>query len=108
MKRYFLVFDVSSADVRGEHAHRSCQQFLVCVKGQVAVAADDGHERAEFLLDRPNLGLHIPAMVWGLQYHYSEDAVLLVFASEEYDPADCIRNYDEFLRLVENEPDSSP
>lgn len=96
-QRYFLVFDVPSAEVRGEHAHYKCHQFLICAKGQVAVVADDGERREEFRLDSPEIGVHLPPMVWGVQYRYSPDAVLLVFASEAYDPADYIRNYDDFL-----------
>lgn len=99
VKRYFLVFDVPSAETRGEHAHRECHQFLVCVRGSCSVVADDGMQREEFLLDRPHLGLHLPPMVWGVQYKYSSDAVLLVFASHYYDAADYIRNYGEFLQL---------
>ena len=100
VKRYFLVYDVPSAHVRGEHAHRRCRQFLVCVKGSVSVIVDDGRAREEIVLDRPDLGLHIPPLVWGVQYRYSADGVLLVFASELYDPADYIRRYDEFLALA--------
>ncbi len=99
-KRYFLVFDVPSREIRGEHAHRQCHQFLICVRGTCSVVADDGHNRQEFLLDRPNLGLYLPAMTWGTQYKYSNDAVLLVFASDYYDAADYIRNHDEFMALV--------
>ena len=101
-KRYFLVFDVPTAETRGEHAHLACQQFLVAVKGSVSVVADDGEHREEFLLDRPDLGLHLPAMTWATQYRYSRDAVLLVFASEHYDPADYIRDYASFLRQLRN------
>lgn len=96
-KRYFMVFDVPSVETRGEHAHRECHQFLICVRGSVSVVADDGAIRREFTLDRPDLGLHLPPMVWGIQYKYSPDALLLVFASHYYDANDYIRNYDEFL-----------
>lgn len=99
-RRYFTVFDVPGVEVRGEHAHRECHQFLVCVKGSVSVVADNGAHREEYVLNRPEMGLHIPPMVWGVQYRYSPDAVLLVFASHYYDPADYIRNYDEFLSVV--------
>jgi acetyltransferase-like isoleucine patch superfamily enzyme/dTDP-4-dehydrorhamnose 3,5-epimerase-like enzyme len=100
VKRYFLVYDVPSAETRGEHAHHTCHQFLVCVRGTCAVVADDGLRRQEFKLDRPDLGVHLPPLVWGIQYKYSADAVLLVFASEHYEAADYVRDYDEFLRLV--------
>lgn len=99
-KRYFLVFNVPSAKTRGEHAHHRCEQFLVCVKGSCAVVADDGTSREEFELNGPNLGLYLPPMTWGIQYKYSSDAVLLVFASHEYDASDYIRDYDEFIALV--------
>ncbi|MFO0678092.1 MAG: WxcM-like domain-containing protein [Polyangiaceae bacterium] len=99
-KRYFLVYDVPSADVRGEHAHRVCEQFLLCVKGSVAVVADDGRNREEMLLDNPGVGLYLPPMVWGTQYKYSSDAVLLVFASHAYDSADYVRDYDTFVAEV--------
>ena len=101
-KRYFLVFGVPTAETRGEHAHLVCQQFLVAVKGSVSVVADDGEHREEFLLDRPDLGLHLPAMTWATQYRYSQDAVLLVFASDSYDPADYIRDYESFLSRLRN------
>ena len=99
-KRYFMVFDVPSVETRGEHAHRECHQFLICVSGQVSVVADDGRTRREFLLDRPDIGLHLPPLTWGIQYKYSEDAVLLVFASHYYDNADYIRDYEEFRKIV--------
>ena len=102
-KRYFLVFDVPSKETRGEHAHKACHQFLVCVSGSCAVMADDGVNRTELLLDAPNIGLYLPPMVWGVQYKYSEDAVLLVFASHHYDREDYIRNYSEYLDVLKQQ-----
>ena len=99
-KRYSLVFDVPSVETRGEHAHKACHQFLVCVRGSVNVVADDGRGRQEYVLDRPEKGLHLPPMVWGIQYKYSPDAVRLVFASHYYDADDYIRDYEEFLALA--------
>lgn len=99
-KRYFLVFQVPSEETRGEHAHRQCKQFLICVKGRCSIVADDGKSRQEFLLDRPDIGLYLPPMTWGIQYLYSADATLLVFASEYYEKSDYIRDYAEFLELT--------
>jgi len=70
----------------------------VCTSGRCAVIIDDGHQRAEIALDKPTIGLHIPPGVWGIQYKYSREAVLLVFASDHYNPDDYIRDYNEFLR----------
>jgi len=98
--RYFLVYDVPSTEIRGEHAHRICHQFLIAVHGSLSVVVDDGQRRDEFLLDRPTKGLHLAPLTWGIQYKYSKDAVLLVFASHAYDPEDYIRDYDEFLEVI--------
>ncbi|SMC23444.1 Acetyltransferase (isoleucine patch superfamily) [Andreprevotia lacus DSM 23236] len=98
--RYFMVFAVPSKDVRGEHAHKACEQFLICVRGSVRVVADDGKARQEFVLDGPQRGLYLPAMTWASQYAYSADAVLLVFASHAYDADDYIRDYATFLAQV--------
>lgn len=99
-KRYFLVFGVPNAEIRGEHAHRECKQFLICTHGRCSVLADDGHQREEFLLDDPSIGLYLPPLTWGVQYKYSPDAVLLVFASHFYDSAEYIRSYQEFQTLT--------
>lgn len=101
-KRYFMVFDVPSKETRGEHAHRTCHQFLICLKGSCSVLADDGVNRTEVLLDSLDKGLYLPPMVWGIQYKYTQDATLLVFASEYYDADDYIRSYSEFIRLVKS------
>lgn len=100
-QRYFLVFDVPSKEIRGEHAHRQCHQFLVCIKGSCSVVVDDGRNRVEVLLNHPNLGLHVPPMIWATEYKYSLDAVLLVFASDIYKAEDYIRDYDLFLKEAE-------
>jgi UDP-2-acetamido-3-amino-2,3-dideoxy-glucuronate N-acetyltransferase len=96
-QRCFMVSDVPSKELRGEHAHRECEQLLICVSGSVNVLCDDGEHRQEFTLDTPELGLHIGPMVWGTQYRYSKDSVLLVLASLPYDPNDYIRDYETFL-----------
>jgi UDP-2-acetamido-3-amino-2,3-dideoxy-glucuronate N-acetyltransferase len=95
--RFFAVFDVPSQDVRGEHAHRSCEQVLVCLRGSVSCIVDDGKTREQFTLDSARVGLYMPAMTWGTQFRYSPDAVLGVFASHPYDSEDYIRDYDAFL-----------
>lgn len=98
-KRFFSVFNVPEADIRGEHAHYSCHQFLLCVKGSVIATVDNGKSKRIVKLDKPNIGVYMPPMIWGIQSQYSPDAVLLVFTSDAYDPDDYIRNYDEFLKL---------
>lgn len=101
-ERYFIVYDVPTAETRGEHAHRTCHQFLLAVKGSLQVVAFDGVNREEFALSDSTVGLYLPPMTWGIQYRYSSDAVLMVFASHHYDAGDYVRNYDDFVRLVED------
>ena len=98
-QRFFSVFDVPSARVRGEHAHRVCHQVLVCLRGSVSVVVDDGAERDEVRLDDPAVALHIPPLVWASQYRFSRDAILGVFASHPYDAGDYIRDYEDYLVL---------
>lgn len=98
--RYFTVFDVPSIELRGEHAHRLCKQFLICMHGSCRVLLDDGTQRCEVTLDRPDMGVFMPEMIWGTQYRYSADAVLLVFASRAYEANDYLRSYDEFMSEV--------
>lgn len=98
--RFFLIYEVPGKEVRGEHAHKNLHQFMLCVKGSCAVVVDDGKERCEIILDKPTLGLHVPPMIWATQYKFTQDAVLLVLASEVYEADDYIRNYEEFLKMV--------
>ncbi len=96
-RRQFFVYGVANDKVRGEHAHRVCQQFLVAVHGSLHVVLHDGSRMREVLLDRPDWGLYLPAGVWGIQYKFSADAVLGVYASLPYDSTDYIRHFNQFL-----------
>ena len=102
-QRFFVVFDVESREVRGAHAHRALHQFLVCLRGDLSLVVDDGSRREEITLNSPRLGVHLSPMVWAVQYKFSPDAMLLVLASEKYDPASYIRDYDEYLSLLKSD-----
>jgi acetyltransferase-like isoleucine patch superfamily enzyme/dTDP-4-dehydrorhamnose 3,5-epimerase-like enzyme len=102
VRRLFFVSKVPARIARGSHAHRICHQFLICTHGHVDVALDNGFAVSVTRLDSPNKGLHVPPLVWGVQYNYSHDACLLVLASHEYDPTDYIDCYDQFKALVKN------
>lgn len=99
-QRFFFISRVPGGEPRGIHAHRECHQFLVCVAGSVKAMCDDGESRNVYVLDEPEVGLHMPPLTWGTQYDFSDDAVLLVLASHPYDPDDYIHEYDEFMTLV--------
>jgi hypothetical protein len=99
-KRYFIISGVPSGEIRREHADKRCHQFLICAYGKCSVTVDDGATRLEVQLDKPNVGIYVPPLIWGRQWQYSADAALLVFASELYDPGDYIRDYNAFLNAV--------
>ena len=96
-QRIFYTYTVPEGSVRGEHAHKRCEQFLISIRGKVSVLVDDGEHRDEFMLDSPSKGLWLPAGCWGEQFGHSPDSILLVLASLPYDSADYIRDYGEFL-----------
>ncbi len=99
-RRYFITYDIPSAQTRGEHAHRRCEQFLICVSGRCNLALDDGIHRVELRLDRPSFGVYVPPMVWATEFKHTADSALLVFASRPYEPEDYIRDYSDFLQLA--------
>lgn len=103
IKRVYYIYDTLPGVRRGYHAHRCLQQILVCVHGSCKIHLDDGCETAEVLLDKPYEGLYISNDTWREMYDFSEGAVLLVLASEHYDEADYIRDYQQFLKLVRPE-----
>lgn len=98
--RIFTLMNIPEGEARGTHAHRRCEQFLICMSGSVTAVVDDGTRHQELVLDRPTVGLYMPALTWGTQYGYSSDAMLVVLASDPYDADDYIEDYDEFLKLA--------
>lgn len=100
VKRFFAIKRVPSEAVRGEHAHIKCHQLLICLSGTLQLMTDDGRQRKNFHLSDSSPAVHVPPLTWASQFKYSSDAVLLVLASDEYDPEDYIRDYSDFLEHV--------
>jgi acetyltransferase-like isoleucine patch superfamily enzyme/dTDP-4-dehydrorhamnose 3,5-epimerase-like enzyme len=96
-QRCFFVSGVPSRDVRGGRAHKTCHQLLVCVAGSVSILLDDGERRRHTRLDRGDIGLYVPPMVWETHHQYAPNAVLMVLASHPYDPSDYIRTYRDYV-----------
>jgi acetyltransferase-like isoleucine patch superfamily enzyme len=103
-RRYFLLFNVPEGAIRGAHAHRDLEQFIVCVHGSCRVIIDDGVHRDELRLASPDRGVYVPALLWTTVVPDSQDTVVIVLASAEYDPDDYIRDYDEFLGVTRTRP----
>lgn len=100
VKRVYYIYDTLPGVRRGFHAHLNLQQILLCVHGSCKIHLDNGTDTAEVLLNKPNEGLYIANDMWREMYDFSEGAVLLVLASEHYDEADYIRNYEKFIEMV--------
>jgi dTDP-4-dehydrorhamnose 3,5-epimerase-like enzyme len=101
IKRVYYIYNVSKEAMRGAHAHRNLQQVLISVSGSCKVLIDNGKEREWFILDSPRTGLYVGKMVWREMSEFTSDCVLLVLASDYYDEADYIRDYQAFLSEVQ-------
>ena len=100
IKRVYYMYDTLPDVRRGYHAHKSLEQILFCVKGSCKVLLDNGSEKKVVHLEKPYEGLYIPNNMWREMYDFSEDAVLMVLASDIYKEEDYIRDYQEFLRFI--------
>lgn len=97
-QRVFVILNVPGKHIRGDHAHKALQQYLVAIAGSVEVVLDTGETREHIRLDTPRLGLYVPPMTWCTLYNYSAGAVVMALASDPYDASDYIRDYEDFCR----------
>lgn len=100
IKRVYYLFDTKEGIARGFHAHKKLKQVAVCVKGSCRFVLDNGRSKEFIVLDKATTGLLIEGLVWREMHDFSPDCVLLVMASEHYDEADYIRDYQQFLEEV--------
>ena len=101
INRVFYSYDIPGGEDRGAHAHKKCHQFLIAASGSFEVVLDDGINKRTVLLNRPFWGLHVPPGIWASEQGFSSGSICLVLASHEYSEDDYIRNYDDFLKYVE-------
>ena len=101
IKRVYYLFRTKPNERRGFHAHKELKQIVIALHGSCRFLLDDGYEKKEVLLNRPNYGIFIESFIWREIFDFSEDCVLLVLANSVYDEADYIRDYEEFLEWVE-------
>jgi dTDP-4-dehydrorhamnose 3,5-epimerase-like enzyme len=97
LKRVYYLFDVPSTAFRGGHSHIDQQEILIALSGSFEVVLDDGFQKKSFLLNKPNVGLWIPAGIWRELQNFSSGALCLVVASDVFIEEDYIRDYDIFL-----------
>ena len=97
VKRVFTVVNALGGSVRGQHAHKECNQLLCCVAGKVNLLCDDGTNKIEILLDSQGHSILIPNGIWAEQKYITDNSVLIVFCDRGYDESDYIREYSKFL-----------
>ena len=100
IKRIYYIFNTKKDVQRGFHANRNLKQIAIAVKGSCTFVLDDGDKRDEVQINNPKKGIFIEGIIWREIKNFSEDCVVLVIASDNYDENDYIRNYDEFLALA--------
>lgn len=98
ISRIFYLYDIPGGESRGAHAHKECHQFLVAASGSFEVLLDDGKIKRQILLNKPDLGLHVPPGIWASEINFSAGSICLVLASHEYREDDYIRCYNEYLK----------
>lgn len=100
IRRVYYIYHTEAGVSRGFHAHKALKQVAICVSGSCIMVLDNGQQRETVLMNCPTKGLLIESLMWREMHHFSDDCVLLVMASEHYDESDYIRNYDDFLKQV--------
>jgi len=100
IQRVYYLYDVPGGSDRGSHAHKNLHQFVVAMSGSFDVVLDDGKEKKRFHLNRSYYGLYVCPMMWRYLDNFSSGGVCMVLASAHYDPADYIRDYDNFKMAV--------
>jgi dTDP-4-dehydrorhamnose 3,5-epimerase-like enzyme len=101
--RMFTVKGPAGA-VRGEHAHRRCAQFMLCVHGAFDIDCTDGHGRRAYSLDRGNRALLVPPTIWNTVSIRADDSVLVVLCDRLYEEHDYIRDRSEFIAFRKAKP----
>ncbi len=101
INRVFYSYDIPGGEERGAHAHKECHQFIIAASGSFEVVLDDGTNKRTVTLNRPFWGLHVPPGIWASEQGFSSGSICLVLASHGYSEEDYIRNYDDFMKYVQ-------
>ena len=100
IRRVFWTYDIHDDNMRGDHAHRTCEMVLVPIGGSFDIELDDGENTMMLHMDNPSQGVYIPPLVWCRLMNFTTDAACISLASEEYRAEDYIQDYEEFKGLT--------
>lgn len=101
IKRTYWIYDVPGGEMRGGHAYRENQEFIVALSGSFDVILDNGNERKTYSLNRSYYGLYVPKGVWRQMENFSTNSLALILGSIPFDPDDYIYDYTYFKKLTE-------
>ncbi|MCF6141535.1 FdtA/QdtA family cupin domain-containing protein [Flavobacterium sp. K77] len=101
IKRVYYLYDIPSTSKRGGHSHKKLQQVLIAISGSFDVVLNDGKSQKTITLNKPDKGLLLRNNTWRELENFSSGAVCMVLASEVFDEADYIRDFDVFLQSVQ-------
>ncbi len=100
IKRIFYIYGTNKDNVRGKHANRNSEFVLINLSGSTDIWVHDGKKEGLYTLNKPDIGLYLPKMTWKNMFNFSEDSILLVLASEIYNPEEYIKDFNEFIKEV--------
>lgn len=103
IKRAYYLYDVPSGATRAGHAHKALEQIILSISGSFDVLVKDGQSSQRYHLNRPNIGLYLPNMVWREVDNFSAGSVCFVLASQHYDESDYYRDYESYLKAFHTE-----
>ncbi len=102
IKRLYYINNLeNSVSIRGKHAHKELEQVIFCINGSFILGLDDGVNSQKILMNKDNVGIILGKMLWHTMEDFSSGCILLVVASDFYKESDYIRDYGEFLKIVE-------
>lgn len=102
IERTYWIYDVPGGEIRGSHAYKQLDEFIIALSGSFDVVLNDGIQTKTFSLNRSYYGLYVPKLLWRRLENFSTNALCLIAASEKFDNNDYIRDYDEFLKIKIN------
>jgi dTDP-4-dehydrorhamnose 3,5-epimerase-like enzyme len=100
IKRTYWIYDVPGGEIRGGHAYKRNQEFIVALSGSFDVLLDNGKESKTYSLNRSYYGLYVPKGIWRQMMNFSTNSLALILSSTYYDKNDYIYDYEEFKRFV--------
>lgn len=107
IERVYWIYDVPGGEIRGGHAYKENEEFIIALSGSFDVALDEGYGEKKYPLNRSYYGVYVPKGVWRRMENFSTNSLALVLSSTLYDPDDYIFDYEEFLKLKRIERDDS-